>query len=317
MTNKGDTIQAALTVLETLGVPKAQQNERSAVCLLALLNLPPHKPWSFAEAPLIGITPIMEWVKNHYGKVYAPNTRETFRRYTIHQFCNAGIVAINPDNPLRPINSPHTVYQIQPAVLELLRTFGDSSWNVALTAYLAAREALLVRYAHERIQQRIPVRIASDHTLSLSAGEHNELLRAIIEEFAPRFAPASHLIYMGDTGNKWAYLDQTLLAHLGLTIYPHGKMPDIILYLETKNWLLIVEAVTSHGPVDSKRHSELVTLFQQSKAGLVFVTAFPSRKMMSRYAAQIAWETEVWMADAPSHLIHFNGERFLGPYQEH
>jgi hypothetical protein len=35
---------------------------------------------------------------------------------------------------------------------------------------------------------------------------------------------------------------------------------------------------------------------------------------MSRYLGEIAWETEVWVADAPSHLIHFNGERFLGPY---
>ena len=75
-----------------------------------------------------------------------------------------------------------------------------------------------------------------------------------------------------------------------------------------------MESVTSHGPVDGKRHAELAQLFAESTAGLVFVTAFPDRVVMSQYVGEIAWETEVWVADAPSHLIHFNGVRFLGPY---
>jgi hypothetical protein len=96
----------------------------------------------------------------------------------------------------------------------------------------------------------------------------------------------------------------------------HGKMPDVILHFTKKNWLLLVESVTSHGPVDGKRHGELTKLFAGSKAGLVYVTAFPNRSIMSRYLSEIAWETEVWVADAPSHLIHFNGVRFLGPYSK-
>ncbi len=92
-------------------------------------------------------------------------------------------------------------------------------------------------------------------------------------------------------------------------------MPDVVLHWAAKNWLLLVEAVTSHGPVDGKRHGELANLFAGCNAGLVYVTAFPNRAVMARYLAEIAWETEVWVADAPSHLIHFNGERFLGPYQ--
>jgi adenine-specific DNA-methyltransferase len=78
---------------------------------------------------------------------------------------------------------------------------------------------------------------------------------------------------------------------------------------------VLIEAVTSHGPVDIKRHNELKHLFRGSKAGLVFVTAFESRKAAFKYLTQIAWETEVWCADEPDHLIHFNGERFLGPYE--
>lgn len=160
----------------------------------------------------------------------------------------------------------------------------------------------------------IPVEIAPGKKINLSPGGHSELIRAIIEDFAPRFAPGSVLIYAGDTGSKWGYFDAVLLAELGVEIDSHGKMPDVVLHFTQKNWLLLVESVTTHGPVDGKRHAELAKLFAKSKAGLVYVTAFPDRSTMGRYLNEIAWETEVWVADAPSHLIHFNGVRFLGPY---
>lgn len=126
--------------------------------------------------------------------------------------------------------------------------------------------------------------------------------------------PGGALIYAGDTGEKWGYFDKELLAKLGVEVDDHGKMPDVVLYCPKRGWLLLVESVTSHGPVDGKRHDELAQLFAGSKAGLVYVTAFPSRAVMTRYLGEIAWETEVWVADAPSHLIHFNGARFLGPH---
>ncbi|MEZ5454381.1 MAG: BsuBI/PstI family type II restriction endonuclease [Thiothrix sp.] len=315
MTDKNTHIEAALQIIITLGLPRAQHNERSALSLLALLNLTPDKTWRGAENPLIGITPIMEWVRSHYDKEYAPNTRETFRRQTMHQFCDAGIALYNPDKPDRPVNSPKAVYQIEPATLELLRTFGTTAWHEHLASYLAERETLVARYAKERDQMLVPVEIAPGKTVSLSPGEHNELIRDIIEKFAPRFAPASTLVYVGDTGDKWGYFDAPLLASLGVDVDSHGKMPDVVLHYTEKNWLLLVESVTSHGPVDGKRHAELASLFAGSTAGLVYVTAFPNRAVMGRYLGEIAWESEVWVADAPSHLIHFNGERFLGPYQ--
>ena len=315
--NTGDNhIEEASRIIVSLGLPQGQQNERSALCLLALLNLAPGKAWADAENPLVGITPMMNWVKTHYDREYAPNTRETFRRRTMHQFCDAGIALCNPDKPGRPVNSPHTVYQIEPATLELLRAFGAPSWQDKLATYLARRETLVARYAREREQNRIPVKIAPGKNIDLTPGEHSELIRAIIEEFAPRFAPGGTLVYVGDTGDKWGYFDRALLAGLGVGVDSHGKMPDVLLYSAGENWLLLVESVTSHGPVDGKRHAELAALFSEATAGLVYVTAFPNRAVMGRYLAEIAWETEVWVADAPSHLIHFDGERFLGPYND-
>ena len=315
MTDKNTHIEAALQIIISLGLPRAQQNERSALSLLALLCLTPDKAWIDAENPLIGITPIMDWVRTHYDKEYAPNTRETFRRQTMHQFCDAGIALYNPDKPDRPVNSPKAVYQIEPTTLKLLRTLGTSAWHDNLAAYLAERETLITRYAKERDQVLVPIEITPGKTISLSPGNHSELIRDIIEKFAPRFAPGSTLVYVGDTGDKWGYFDAPLLAGLGINVDAHGKMPDIVLHYTAKNWLLLIESVTSHGPVDGKRHAELADLFAGSTAGLVYVTAFPNRSIMGRYLGEIAWESEVWVAEAPSHLIHFNGERFLGPYQ--
>ncbi|MCK9637022.1 MAG: restriction endonuclease [Methylobacter tundripaludum] len=307
-------IGEAHNILISLGLPRAQQNERSALCLLAMLNLVPGKSWVQAENPLVGITPIMDWSREHYGKDYAPNSRETFRRQTMHQFVDAGISLYNPDKPDRPVNSPKAVYQVAPAVLTLLRSFGTAQWHDNLATYLSLNQTLAAKYAMEREQNRIPMQVAPGKEITLSPGVHSELIRAIVEDFAPRFAPGSVLIYAGDTGDKWGYFDAVLLAELGVDVDSHGKMPDVVFHFVEKNWLLLVESVTSHGPVDGKRHAELAQLFAGSTAGLVYVTAFPNRTIMGRYLSEIAWETEVWVADAPSHLIHFNGVRFLGPY---
>ena len=93
-------------------------------------------------------------------------------------------------------------------------------------------------------------------------------------------------------------------------------MPDVVAYDIQRNWLLLIEAVTSAGPVDGKRRNELKKLFSGCRAGLVFVTAFTSRDAMRSFLTQISWESEVWVAEDPEHLIHFDGERFLGPYPD-
>jgi hypothetical protein len=308
--NKKDTIQ----ILEILGFPAAQQNERSALVLLALLNLTPQRKWKDCESPLIGITPIMDWIRENYGKDYAPNSRETIRRQTMHQFVAAGVALYNPDDSDRAVNSPKAVYQIVPTALKLVSSFKTKQWKTNLKQYFETHKKLTEQYAKERILSRIPIKTSAKLKGTLSPGVHSKLIKAIIEEFGPRFVPGGILIYAGDTGKKWSYFDENGLKKLGVTIDLHGKMPDVVIYFPKKKWLIIAEAVTSHGPVDAKRHQELKNLFANSTAGLVFVTAFPSRLKMARYLKEIAWETEVWTADAPSHLIHFNGERFLGPY---
>ena len=309
-------IDEALDVLKQLDVPREQQNERSALTLLSLLDLKPGTSWSHAKAPLMGITPMMEYFAAHYGKRYAPNTRETVRRQTIHQFLDAGMVVINPDNPERPTNSPFAVYEVEPGLLKLLRTYGGREWEKGLRTYLSSIETLKKKYAQEREMKRIPIKIAKRKTITLSPGGQNILIEKIIKDFCELFTGGGTLVYVGDTDEKWAYYDEPLFKSLGVTIEAHGKMPDVIVFIPRKNWLVLVEAVTSHGPVNPKRRGELRTLFKGCKAGLVFVTAFLDRSAMVKYVGDISWETEVWVADAPTHLIHFNGERFLGPYED-
>ncbi len=212
------------------------------------------------------------------------------------------------------MNSPRAVYQVSPEALALMRAFETPQWNVQLAAYMSEQQSLAARYANARDLQRVPVTIAEGHVIHISPGEHSLLIKAIIEEFAERFVPGGKLVYAGDTGEKMGYFDRRLLESLGVRLNSHGKMPDVVLYCPDRHWLLLVESVTSHGPVDGKRHEELMILFGGSEAGLVYVTVFPSRAVMARYLSEIAWETEVWVADAPSHLIHFDGVRFLGPY---
>jgi adenine-specific DNA-methyltransferase len=308
-------IEEAMDVLRSLGLPRAQLNERSALSLLALLDLKPSTKWSKSTAPFCGITPMMDFFRNHYGKDYKPNTRETVRRQTVHQFMDAGLIVANPDQPGRPVNSPKAVYQINPDALELLRTYGTPKWTKRLRTYLSSVETLKTRYAQEREMARIPVKIAEGKKITLSPGGQNVLVQQIIEEFCPRFTPGADILYVGDTDEKFAYFDQTVLSKLGVSLESHGKMPDVIVYYAEKNWLVLIEAVTSHGPVNPKRKAELTKMFRQSTAGLVFVTTFLSRKAMLEYLYDISWETEVWIAESPTHMIHFNGERFLGPYK--
>jgi len=264
----------------------------------------------------MGITPMMEFFAQHYGKRYAPNTRETVRRQTVHQFIQAALVIPNPDKPSRPTNSPKAVYQIEPGALKLLREYGKASWQKRLAQHLDSVKTLKSLYGREREIRRIPVRIQNGEEIQLSPGGQNVLVKRIIDDFCPMYTPGAKIIYVGDTQRKWAYFDSCSLRALGVEVEEHGKMPDVVVHHTEKNWLVLVEAVTSHGPVNPKRRQELKDLFAKSSAGIVYVTAFMDRRTMMKYLDEISWETEVWIAEEPTHLIHFNGERFLGPYDE-
>lgn len=309
-------IEQALSILTALGMPKGQLNERSALTLLALLDMRPEIPWSQATDPLIGITPVMDFCRDYYGKLYAPNTRETFRRQTMHQFVEAGIAVPNPDDPSRPVNSPKFCYQVEPTALKLFRTYDSPKWSDSLKSYLKLVETLKQRYARARQLRMVPVTLAEGSAVYLTPGAHSQLVKAIIDDFVPRFVPGGYVIYVGDTANKWRYFDEKALQSLGVTVDAHGKMPDVVIHDMDRDWLILIEAVTSHGPVDPKRRDELAALFQNARLGLVYVTAFLTRSDMARYIGDISWETEVWVKEAGTHLIHFDGKRFLGPYDE-
>jgi len=312
--SKKRKLKDARQVLLDLGLPRAQLNDRTALCLLGLLNLTPTKRWCEAEAPLMGITPIMDWARAHYGMDYAPNTRETFRRQAMHQFIEAGVCVYNPDQLERPVNSPKAAYQIEPHLLSVLKLVGTVGYKAALAEFQSKRLTLVQQYAKEREMRLVPVKVKDGLEITLSPGDHSELIRCIVENFGPRFAPGGELVYVGDTGDKHGFFDKELLVGLGVELDDHGKLPDVVIYMRDKNWLLLIESVTSHGPVESKRQIELAKLFKNCEAGLVYVSAFADRRTFLRYLDVIAWESEVWIADAPTHMIHFNGSRFLGPY---
>lgn len=315
MTTPQQRINEALHILQALGMPKEQLNERTAITLLALLNLPVDISWQQASNPLLGIRAILDFARQKMERNYAENTRESVRKYSVKQLVAAGVLLHNPDKPDRAVNSADNCYQVEGQALALFQQFGKKDWDTAFGNYSAQRQTLADQFARHRDMQRIPVSIREDHTITLSPGAHSDLIRLIIEVFAPHFVPGGELVYVGDTGSKWGYFNEPLLQSLGIVIGNHGKMPDVALYHRDKNWLVLVEAVTSTGPVDGIRHAELAELFKASTAGLVYVTAFPDRgETMRKFLSVVAWETEVWCASDPSHLIHFNGVRFLGPY---
>lgn len=310
-----EKIEQATDILKKFGMPSAQLNDRTAYCLLALLNVTPEKSWENIENHMIGITPMMDFTKTNYLKEYAPNSRETFRRFSVHQLVQAGIVLYNPDDSSRPVNSPKAVYQISPAAFDVIKTYGTKDFETKIQDFLKNQKSLSKQYAHEREINMVSVQIKDEHSIQISPGKHSEIIKDIIEQLAPRFLPNSTLVYIGDTGEKWGYYDQEIAGNLLFNVLEHGKMPDVILYVEDKNWLALVESVTSHGPVDSKRYIELKDLFSNVNADLVFISAFPDRSTFVRFAHDIAWETEAWIADNPDHMIHFNGDKFIGPHK--
>jgi type II restriction enzyme len=159
----------------------------------------------------------------------------------------------------------------------------------------------------------IPVKLANGKKLKFSPDMHNQLQIAIIKEFASRHAQGSELLYVGDTTNKDLYIDTKSLNALEIPISEHNKLPDVVLYDSKRKWLFLIEAVTSHGPVSPKRVAELEEMLKNCKAERVYVSAFPDFKEFKKHSSDIAWETEVWLMNFPEHMIHFNGDRFMGP----
>lgn len=308
-------ITEAQEILKALGLPAAQQNEMSALVLLALCSIKEDTPWAKAKRASQRITKeIMAFVNDNYKaeSPYAPNTRETFRRQVLHQFVQASVVNYNPDDPTLPVNSPKAHYAITPEALTVVQGYGKAEWKNKVEKFAQETTMLREKYAAERDLHRIPL-IIEGNEYYLSPGAHNEVQSAVVEEFAPRFAPGGKLLYIGDAEDKDLYVNTAGLEALKLPLTEHSKLPDIVISDEKRGWLFLIEVVTSHGPVSAKRVVELEEFTKDCPYGIVYVTAFPNAKEFKKHVDDIAWETEVWLSDTPDHMIHFNGDRFIGP----
>lgn len=308
-------IDDARSILAALGLPRAQQNERSALTLLALAGIGPRDAWRSASQPLLRTVDIMDFIRSKYRKDYAPNSRETIRRQTLHQFEQARIVDRNPDDPSRPTNSGLNAYALTGRAVEVLRAYRTREFDAKVASFISDFGSLQEAYSRVRARNRVPLRMPDGSTIYLSPGKHNQLQVAIVEQFGPRFAPGAMVLYVGDTAEKHVVYEAEQLTKLGIPITQHDKLPDIILYWPQRNWVYLIEAVTSHGPVSPKRHLEIENLLADCRAERVYVTAFLDFQSFRRFVGDVAWETEVWIAEQPDHMIHFNGPKFLGPYK--
>lgn len=303
-----DKIDEAREFLKMLGMPKAQQADICCYVLLAMAGIKEDMTWAEAGNEWIRIHDIIQFANTYYGSTYAENSRETFRKQALHHFRNAALVEDNG----KATNSPNYRYRLTEETLQMIRTFQSSEWQKSMKRFLAYHERLKDIYASKKKMTMMPVRI-NGADFQFSAGAHNELQKAIIEEFAPRFAPNSECLYVGDTVEKDLVKNVGKLTELGFEITLHDKMPDVVLYREDRNWIYFVESVTSVGPMDSKRILELTEMTRNVAAGKIFVTAFPDFKTYKRFSETLAWETEVWIAEMPEHMIHLNGDKFLEP----
>ena len=301
-------IEETREFLQMIGMPKAQQADICCYVILAMAGVKPDMSWSETTNEWIRIHDIIQFVNTFYDMSYAENSRETFRKQALHRFRTAALIEDNG----KATNSPNYRYRLTEETVEMLRTMGTPAWKTSVKRFLYYHEKLIDLYASKKKMTIMPVNINGE-SFKFSTGKHNELQKAIIEEFAPRFAPNSECLYVGDTIEKDLVKNVEKLKELGFEITLHDKMPDIVLYRKDKDWIYFVESVTSVGPMDPNRILEITEMTKDVTAGKIFVTAFLDFKTYKKFAEDLAWETEVWIAEMPEHMIHLNGVRFMGP----
>lgn len=302
------SIKSAQKILELIGMPDKQYAELPALTLLAMADIDEQSTWDRSTNNWIRIHDIIQFVNTNYRKKYAENSRETFRKQAIQHFMQAGIIENNGE----ATNSPNFRYRITSEFKELIQKFDSNEWEFKLNEFLNSHETLKSKYESKRNLTKIPVTINAEG-FEFSTGKHNELQKAIIEEFAPRFAQNTEVIYVGDTTNKFLVLNQDRFKELKIEAFAHDKLPDVVLYDKDKNWLYFIEAVTSVGEINPKRIIEIEEITKDCDAGNIYITAFQDFKTYKKFANSIAWDTEVWLSESPEHMIHLNGDRFMGP----
>ena len=308
------TVQESQEILRAFEFDRKRTNETPARTLLALAGLDESSTWADATNERMGVRYILDWMRGPLRHPIAENSRETIRRFVLHQFVDAGFCLYNDDDPARPTNSSKNNYRLNPEALLTIKLYGTPDFAPAVEEYLAEVGSLTVKYQAARDLARIPVTTPTGEVFTLKGGGQNILIKEMVENFCAYFVPGGEILYVGDADDKLATFERDRLASLGVVVDEHGKMPDLVVYQASSNWLFLMEAASTHGPVDHIRYSELSRMFADSSAGIIYVSCFPNRSVMRRFLADLAWETEVWLASDPTHMIHLNGDRFLGPY---
>ena len=302
-------LNEAKQILKALKVPEQQQSDMCAYILLALSKIQEHSPWQEASNEWLRIHDMIVFLKEAYKITYAENSRETIRKQALHHFRNAAFIEDNG----KATNSPLYSYRLTNEMLTLLKSVGTDKWTLTYNDFIGRHQSLIALYTSKRKFNTVPISI-NGKMLIFSTGDHNQLQRAIIQDFAPRFAPNSECLYVGDTTKKDLVKNETKLKELGFQITLHDKMPDVILYRSDKNWVYFIEAVTSVGPMSPKRIKEIEEMTVNSNIGKIYITAFLDLKTYKKHINNIAWDTEIWIAEVPDHMIHMNGDKFLGPH---
>lgn len=325
-TKESAKVEEAQSFLREAGVQMrqlpARRQERAALAFLATAHLAPDTPWADAKShlgdksvPALRTRQIVTFRQENYHEAISSGSYDDVRRKDLVVLVEAGLVAKSAADVGADTNDGTRGYALTIEGLALARAFRTNDWEVQLAQFRAAQGEIRDRLSKAREMLKVPVKLPDGAVLSLSPGPHNEIQKGVIEEFLPRYAPGAKILYVGDTENKALVQDDAGFNQIGFKPPKRGdRLPDIVAYDEKRGWLFLIEAVHSSNPVDDRRMSILRDLAVGCSAGLVFVTAFISRAEFRKWASQIAWETEVWLADEPDHVIHFNGERFLGPY---
>lgn len=314
-------VREALQILEALGIPVNSLSERRkakmAKAFLAVAGLKPDSAWTETKSNDDGhrlrSREIIKWMNTHLGENIADGSYDDIRRKDLLLPVAAHIVMKASEHLDAKTNDGTRAYALYPRYASVIRTFGTSRWNGELAALKANNKTMIESIMHARGLTRVPIRIGSEE-FSLSPGEHNLVQKAVVENFLPLFGQGAEVLYVGDTENKNLFHDEKALLRLGFFELAHDKLPDVVAYSKKKNWLFLIEAVDTSNPITEMRKATFEELITGCKADIVYVTAFLNRANFRKFSKDIAWETEVWIADHPEHMIHFNGSKFLGPY---
>ncbi|MCF8451723.1 MAG: hypothetical protein K9G42_00895 [Pedobacter sp.] len=313
-------INEALDILKDVGIPfegkSSRSLERMAMAFLAVAGVT--SDWRDAKSSEdnrhLKTREIISYINSCFFEEISPGSYDDIRRKDIKLLVVADLIINSSDKPGRATNDPTRGNALDPDFKKLIVKYNTPEWESSLTGFNSNREKLSDILARKRDIDRIPVTLPGGKPIQLSLGQHNVLQKEIVEQFLPRYGQDCEVLYIGDTSFKSLHMEKEELKKLNFFELSHDELPDIIAYSKNKSWLYLIEAVHSSGPMSEIRVLELRKLLKDCPAELIFVTTFLTRDIFRKYVSQIAWETEVWIADNPDHMIHFNGHKFLGPF---